>query len=60
MPIPTNSIFDASNREPVKRPLYILWIEGVAEPLTTFRLEDAQVTRGGYGMGGYGIPGYGD
>ncbi len=59
MPIPTNSIFDASHQQPVKRPLYILWIEGVAEPLTTFRLEDALVTRGGYGIGGYGMFGYG-
>lgn len=59
MPIPTNSTFDASNQQLVKRPLFILWIEGVAEPLTTFRLEDVQVTRGGYGAGGYGLTGYG-
>lgn len=59
MPIPTNPVFDANSQQPVKRPLFILWIEGIAEPLTTFRLEDVQVTRGGYGIGGYGIYGYG-
>lgn len=59
MPILTNPMFEANNRQPVKRPLFVLWIEGMAEPLTTFRLEDAQVSRGGYGIGGYGINGYG-
>jgi len=59
MPIPTNSNFDAKNLELTKRPLYLLTIEGVLEPLTTFRLEDVQITRYGYGIGGYGIMGYG-
>ncbi|HET7842465.1 MAG TPA: hypothetical protein VFM21_12705 [Terriglobia bacterium] len=59
MPILTNPNFEAGNREQVKRPLYVLWIEGIAEPLTTFRLEDAQVNRGGYGISGYGLNGYG-
>ena len=59
MPIPTNAKFDAKNLELTKRPLYLLTIEGVLEPLTTFRLEDAQITRHGYGMGGYGVMGYG-
>lgn len=59
MPILTNSAFEVSNRERVKRPLFVLWIEGIAVPLTTFRLEDALVTRGGYGIGGYGTNGYG-
>jgi len=59
MPIPTNSNFDAKNLELTKRPLYLLTIEGVLEPLTTFRLEDVQITRHGYGIGGYGIMGYG-
>ena len=59
MPIPTNSTFDANNQQAVKRPLFVLWIESVAEPLATFRLEDVQVTHGGYGIGGYGILGYG-
>ena len=59
MPIPTNSSFDAKNLELTKRPLYLLTIEGVLEPLTTFRLEDVQITRHGYGIGGYGVMGYG-
>jgi hypothetical protein len=59
MPIPTNSNFDAKNLELTKRPLYLLTIEGVLEPLTTFRLEDVQITRHGYGIGGYGVMGYG-
>ena len=59
MPIPTNSNFDAKNLELTKRPLYLLTIEGVLEPLTTFRLEDVQITRCGYGIGGYGVMGYG-
>ncbi len=59
MPILTNSVFEANNCERVKRPLYVLWMEGIAVPLTTFRLEDALVTHGGYGIGGYGLNGYG-
>ena len=59
MPIPTNSNFDAKNLELTKRPLYLLTIEGVLEPLTTFRLEDGQITRYGYGIGGNGVMGYG-
>ena len=59
MPIPTNSNFDAKNLELTKRPLYLLTIEGVLEPLTTFRLEDIPITRHGYGIGGYGVMGYG-
>ncbi len=59
MPIPTNTSFDAKNQELSKRPLYLVFIEGVLEPLTTFRLEDTQVAWGGYGVGGYGTTGYG-
>ena len=59
MPIPTNSKFDAKNLELTKRPLYLLTIEGVLEPLTTFRQEDVQITLYGYGIGGYGVMGYG-
>jgi hypothetical protein len=59
MPIPTNANFDAKNQELNKRPLYLVIIDGVLEPLTTFRLEEAQVTWGGYGIGGYGTSGYG-
>jgi hypothetical protein len=58
--ISTNLNFDAQNAALAKRPLYMLWIEGVLEPLTTFRVEDAQVTWGGYGIGGYGTAGYGN
>lgn len=59
MPIPTNTSFDAKNQELTKRPLYLVIIEGVSEPLTTFRLDDTAVVWGGYGIGGYGINGYG-
>jgi hypothetical protein len=59
MSIATNPSFDTENQKLVKRPLYMLSIEGIAEPLTTFRLDDAQVTWGGYGIGGYGTTGYG-
>lgn len=55
----TNPNFDAANLEFQKRPLYYLLIDGVMEPLTTFRADDAQITWGGYGMGGYGTTGYG-
>ncbi|MFB3921606.1 MAG: hypothetical protein ACE145_07780 [Terriglobia bacterium] len=55
----TNPSFDAANAGLVKRPLYIVVIDGVFDPLTTFRAEDAQVTWGGYGIGGYGTTGYG-
>lgn len=54
----TNPNFDAANAQPAKRPLYIVWIEGLAEPITSFRLEDVNVTQGGYGMAGYGLTGY--
>ncbi len=59
MPIPTNPIFGTENQLLAKRPLYIVRIEGLPEPLTTFRFEDVQVTWGGYGIGGYGTTGYG-
>jgi len=59
MPIPTNSNFDAKHLELTKRPLYLLTIEGVLEPLSTFRPEDVQIIRYGYGIGGYGVMGYG-
>lgn len=60
MPITTNPSFDSGNQQHAKRPLYMLSIEGIAEPLTTFRLDDAEVTWGGYGVGGYGTTGYGN
>ncbi|MBZ5516112.1 MAG: hypothetical protein LAN62_14945 [Acidobacteriia bacterium] len=56
----TNPNFDAANLHLVKRPLYILLIDGVLDPLTTFRAEDAQVVWGGYGVAGYGTAGYGN
>jgi hypothetical protein len=59
MPTATNPNFDSLNEKLIKRPLYMLIIEGIAEPLTTFRLNDVQVTWGGYGIGGYGTTGYG-
>lgn len=61
MPIPTNPSFDRQNQQTVKRPLYVVWIEGLPEPLTTFLLDAAdQVTWGGYGVGGYGTTTYGN
>ena len=59
MPIATNSAFAGKNAQLQKRPLYILMIDGVLEPLTTFRVEEAEVFWGGYGIGGYGTTGYG-
>ncbi len=55
----TNPNFDAANLELQKRPLYLVVIDGVFEPLTTFRADDTQVIWGGYGIGGYGTTGYG-
>jgi hypothetical protein len=57
--ISTNPTFDAANAKLTKRPLYLVLIEGVLEPLTTFRAGDTQVVWGGYGIGGYGTTGYG-
>ena len=59
MPIPTNPGFDSKNHRLVKRPLYLVFIEGVPEPLTTFRIEEEYVTLTGYGVSGYGTTGYG-
>jgi hypothetical protein len=59
MPIPTNSSWTMENAKLAKRPLYLVLIEGVSEPLTTFRPDDTEVTWGGYGIGGYGTTGYG-
>ena len=59
MAIPTNVQFDANNAALVKRPLYVLLIEGLATSLTTFRPQDMQVAISGYGLGGYGTTGYG-
>jgi hypothetical protein len=59
MPIESNLNFEARNAELNKRPLYLLIIEGLLEPLASFRQEDAQVTWGGYGVSGYGTTPYG-
>ena len=59
MPLTTNQTWNIENARLEKRPLYYLLIDGVMEPLTTFRADDAQITWGGYGMGGYGTTGYG-
>jgi hypothetical protein len=60
MAIMTNPNFDTKNAALQKRPLYVLLIEGVLDPLTTFRAEDVQVVWGGYGVAGYGTTGYGN
>lgn len=57
MPLITNPDWNIENAKLQKRPLYIVVIENMPEWLTTFRVEDAEVT--GYGIGGYGINGYG-
>lgn len=59
MSIPTNSNFDAANMLLPKHPLYMLFIDGLPEPLTTFRLDEAKVARRGYGLALYGLTGYG-
>ena len=59
MAINTNPGFNTQNQALIKRPLYMLFIEGLPEPLTTFRLDSMQVTWSGYGLGGYGTTGYG-
>lgn len=59
MAIDTNPNFDAQNAALEKRPLYVVEIEGVLDPLTTFRPQDWEVALTGYGMSGYGTTGYG-
>ncbi len=59
MPLTTNPQWNIENSKLVKRPLYMVFIDGVLEPLTTFRASDAQVAWSGYGIGGYGLTGYG-
>lgn len=59
MPVATNPSFNLNNAALVKRPLYVVQIEGVIDPLTTFRPEDMNVTHTGYGVNGYGTTGYG-
>jgi hypothetical protein len=59
MPIMTNPSFNAQNQQLVKRPLYLVSIEGLPEPLTTFRLDEVQVIWSGYGLNRYGTTGYG-
>ncbi len=59
MAIQTNPNFDEQNAALQKRPLYVLVIEGVLDPLTTFRPQDWNVTLTGYGVSGYGTTGYG-
>jgi hypothetical protein len=59
MAIETNPSFDSQNTALTKRPLYVVQIEGVLDPLTTFRPQDWEITLAGYGMNGYGLSGYG-
>lgn len=59
MAIETNFSFDRNNAALVKRPLYVLMIEGLPTPFTSFRPEDMQIAVSGYGMSGYGTTGYG-
>jgi hypothetical protein len=59
MAIQTNVPFDTNNAALVKRPLYVLLIDGIATSITTFRPQDMQIAISGYGMSGYGTTGYG-
>lgn len=59
MPIPTNPNFDLENAKLRRQPLYIVVIDGVFEPLSTFRYEDYAVSLGGYGVELYGVVGWG-
>ena len=59
MPIITNPSFNTQNQQLVKRPLYLVSIEGLPEPLTTFRPDEVQVIWRGYGLSAYGTTGYG-
>ena len=59
MPVITNQSFDLNNAALSKQPLYVVQIEGVMDPLTTFRPEDMSVAHTGYGVNGYGNTGYG-
>lgn len=59
MPVTTNPSFDLNNAALSKQPLYVVQIEGVMDPLTTFRPEDMNVLHTGYGVNGYGTTGYG-
>jgi hypothetical protein len=59
MPVITNPSFDLNNAALAKRPLYVVQIEGIIDPLTTFRPEDTNVAHTGYGVNGYGTTGYG-
>jgi hypothetical protein len=59
MPVTTNPSFDSNNAALAKQPLYVVQIDGVIDPLTTFLPEDMNVTHTGYGVNGYGTTGYG-
>jgi hypothetical protein len=59
MAIQSNPNFDSKNQALTKHPLYLVLIEGLPEPLCTFRYEESLITWGGYGVGGYGTTGYG-
>ena len=59
MAVNTNPSFNVQNLELAKRPLYMVSIDGLPEPLTTFRLDAVQVNLTGYGLSGYGTTGYG-
>ena len=40
MPVMTNPTFDLNNAALAKQPLYVVQIEGIMDPLTTFRPEE--------------------
>jgi len=52
--------WNIENAKPAKRPLYVVFIENLPEPLSTFRTEDMQVQVTGYGTSGYGTTNYGN
>lgn len=59
MPVLTDPTFDTQNSSLAKRPLYMLFIDGIPDSITTFVPELAQIALEGYGLNAYGKSGYG-
>jgi hypothetical protein len=59
MPITTDPAFNTQNSNLAKQPLYLLFIDGIPDSITTFVAEQALITLEGYGLNPYGKSGYG-
>lgn len=59
MPVITDPAFDAQNSSPAKRPLYMLFIDGLPDSITSFVFDQTIITIQGYGLSGYSTNGYG-